>query len=300
MKIDIIGLETLKKAYQKQVELSNKGTIGKKVSKGAGGDYSLKGDIESEQEVIKILKENNFPAIIYAEEHGLVKLCEIPEYSIDIDGFDGSSDLARNVKARGGTIVAIYPNLKPKYKDAIFAGITDFSTNRIIYAIKGEGTFLCTYENKNWKIDKIKKFQIKHFSPEIKMHFDDPKYWGNYEEGITAGVDEISKVTRNFFTNKLEKIVTPSGLVSSGAMCVDLVVGKVDAVAGVSAKGVFEPPAEYLILKELGGTIVNCKGNDIGNNYWLKDRVLHKNNPIPLLRASSHLLAFEIIEYLNS
>jgi len=292
--VKLIGLDAIKAAYEKQVELSEEGTIGLKVSKGAGGDTSLKGDIESEQEVIKVLEKNNFPAIVYAEEHGIVKLSTDPKYLIVIDGFDGSSALAKNAKARGGTMLTIYSNLNPKYEDAIFGGITDFSTRRILIGSE-EGVYL----NKSGAMKRLERLPVKHLGPHIKMHLDDPKYWGEYEEGITSKLDKIEVVTRNHFTNKLEDKVRFSGLGSSGAMCMDLVVGEVDAVGGVSAKGVFEQPTEYLILKKLGGVIVDYNGKDIGKNYWLKDRELHKDNPVPSLRASSPRLAKEIINYLK-
>ncbi len=300
MNLEDIGFECLRAAYQKQIALSNEGTIGIRVSKGAGGDTSLKGDIGSEEEVIKVLKKYNFPAIIYAEEHGILELSKKPEYLIVIDGFDGSSALAKDRKARGGTMLAIANNLNPKYEDFIFGGITDFSTNRIIYGLQNKGVFLYSNLDKDIKeIKKIEKFSVRHLNSKTRIHLDDPKYWGDYAEGITSQIDSIAKVTRENFTNKLEGKVRLSGLNSSGAMCLDLALGDVDAVCGVSAKGVFEQPSEYPILKQLGGNITDYSGKDIGENLWLEDRKIHKNNPTPSLRASSQQLAKEIINYLN-
>jgi fructose-1,6-bisphosphatase/inositol monophosphatase family enzyme len=299
--IKTIGFGALEAAYYKQVALSDEGTIGIRVSKGAGGDTSLRGDIESEQEAIRVLRVNNFPAIVYAEEHGIVELSETPKYLIVIDGFDGSSGLAKNNKARGGTMLAIAENLNPRYEDFIFGGITDFSTSRIIYGLKNKGVLLLnklSKDLKNMKISKLEKFPKKYFNLDIRVHIDDPKYWGEYAEGITSQLNSIAKITRENFTNKLEGKVKLSGLNSSGAMCMDLAVGEVDAVCGVSAKGVFEQPSEYPILREIGGTIVDYSGKDIGKNYWLKDREMHKNNPVPSLRVSSPELAKEIINYL--
>ena len=299
-----IAIEALKAAYRKQVELSNEGTIGIRVSKGAGGDISLTGDVESEEEVIRVLKENNFPAIVYAEEHSAWEPMKIgdeePNYLVVLDGFDGSSALARDKNARGGTMLAISESLNPKYGDFFFGGITDFSTNRILYFAGGK-VFLYEGLDKLFPISReLGKFQIKKFDSETKIHLDDPKYVGNYEDGITSHLDKIAQAVRKNFTSKLEETVELSGLNSSGAMCLDLAVGKVDAIGGVSAKGVFEQPAEYPIIKSLGGTIVDSNGKDIGENYWLEDRKLHKENPAPSLRASSPELARGILEYLHS
>ena len=295
-----IGFEALKAAYRKQVELSNEETIGLRVSKGAGGDTSLRGDIESENEVIRVLRENNFPAVVYAEEHGIINLVKKPKYLVVIDGFDGSSALAKNNKARGGTMLAISKNLNPRYEDFIFGGITDFSTNRILISPNKDASILYKNLDETQKMEKLKRFQEKHFGPKIRVHVDDAKYVGNYVEGITANLDEIAQAVRDNFTMKLEGKVRLSGHISSGAMCVDLAVGEVDAIGGISAKGVFEQPAEYPILKRLGGTIVDYSGRDIGRNFWLEDRKKHKENPVPSLRASSLKLAKEIISYLNS
>ncbi len=300
MDFETLGVACLNAAYKKQIALSNEGIIGVRVSKGAGGDTSLRGDIESEQEVIGILKEYAVPAIVYAEEHGIVKLSDNPEEVEVIDGIDGSSALAKDSRARGGTMLAKAKTLNPRYEDFTFGGITDFSTGRIIYAIKGKGVFLISNLDKGGGIiTKLKKFSSKHFDSEIRMHLDDPKYWGEYAEGITSQLDKIAGITRENFTRKLEGKIKLSGLNSSGAMCLDLAVGIVDAIGGVSAKGVFEQPAEYPILRELGGTIVDYNGKDIGKNFWLEDKKMHKDNPVPSLRASSPELAREMIRFLH-
>ena len=44
--IEVLGFYALEKAYKKQCKLSRDGTIGIRVSKGDGGDTSLRGDIE--------------------------------------------------------------------------------------------------------------------------------------------------------------------------------------------------------------------------------------------------------------
>lgn len=59
-----------------------------------------------------------------------------------------------------------------------------------------------------------------------------------------------------------------TGSVSHSEMCLDLLLGKIDAVALTVAKGVFEPPNMYLLVKELGGVGTDIKGNDLGNKEW--------------------------------
>lgn len=296
-----IGLEALKAAYYKQIELSNAGTIGERIpKKNLGGDTSLRGDIESEDAVIETFQRNNFPAIIYAEEHGIVKLVNRPTIFSSCDGFDGSSTLANDNKARGGTMLSVTDNLNPRYKDILFSGITDFSTGRIVYGVKDEGVFLISNVGNNKKVTKLEKFPVKKFDSNLKIHLDDPDYWGSYTKGITALLDQIGGTVRENFTKKLVEKVQLSGLNSSGAMCLDLLVGDVDAIAGIRAKGDYEVIVEYLLTTLLGGVVIGLDGKDIGNHRWLEDRERYRTNPIPTLRASSPQLAKEIISHLNS
>ncbi len=296
------GIKSLRDAYFTQLGLASQGTIGEKISRNYGKDISLKGDWESEEVVIGCFKDSGLPIRIISEEHGQIDLTKESKlkYLAVLDGFDGSSGLAKNSWARGGTMLAIANNLNPKYEDFIFGGLTDFSTGKIIYAIKGEGVFLLKEIEENCRRERIEIERPKQIK---KIYLDDKTFYPDYKEGITSGMDEITECVRKYFSDKLKGKFELSGLVSSSAMCLDLILGKVDAVGGVRAKGVFEPPAEYVLLKEIWGRIfgLNKKTNtwyDIKNDLWLKDRERYKTNFAPLLRVGSKEVEKELIEIL--
>lgn len=244
------------------------------------------------------------PIRIISEEHGKIDLVKESElkYLAVLDGFDGSSGLAVNPRARGGTMLAIADNLNPKYDDFIFGGLTDFSTGKIVYAIKGQGVFLLKNIEESCRVEKIKTERSKQIK---KIYLDSKQFYPDYKERITAGLDDVSKCVRKNFSDKLKGKFELSDLVSSSAMCLDLILGKVDAVGGVRAKGVFEPPTEYRLLKEVGGRILGLnektkKWYNIKNDLWLEDRKKYQNNFAPLLRVGSKKIGEELIEILNN
>jgi fructose-1,6-bisphosphatase/inositol monophosphatase family enzyme len=288
-----IGYISLIRALEIQKFLQSQGTIRDKIKIGCGEDTALRGDIDSEETVINFFKEIKFPTRVYAEEHGVIDITKKPRFLTIIDGIDGSSGLASDINARCGTILAIAPNLNPIYSDFIFAGITEFSTDRILYAsslFQEEVKLRLSIQ----RTDSIKK-QNRLSKRTGSIYVDDPILWEKYENGITSGLDEIGQLVHNIFTERLKSKFNLSGLTSSSSMCLDLVLGEVDAICGVRAKGVYEPPGEYLLLKNIGGTVVEVDGKNIGNRYWLKDR----GKLAPLIRASSPIIAKEIIDIVN-
>ncbi len=292
--IDAIGFHALIQAYKTQKALQAQGTIADKVKKGKGQDTALRGDFDSEEAVINFLREQKFPARVYAEEHGVINLVKNPEFLVVLDGIDGSSGLAADINARCGTVLAIAPNLNPGYKDFTFAGLTEFVTNRILRTSQAFPDRLLLKDFSSGT--HIPSSTIKQTRKKTgKVYVDDPSIWESYEKGITSGLDEIGALVHGTFTTRLKNHYKLSGFPSSSSMCLDLVLGQVDAVCGVRAKGVYEPPAEYLLLRRIGGTIVDLSGKDIGERYWLDDR----GKLAPLLRASSPQIAREVLNIVN-
>lgn len=287
------GINALKAAYSIQEELFKKGNIGEEIRKGKGRDIILRGDWESEEAVINYLKERKerISARIISEEHEEVDLADNIGYLVVLDGFDGSSGLAANPNARGGTMLAIANNLNPCYNDFQFGGLTDRATSRILYAIKNRGLFSLNPEKDDAKIIQPNTKRTN------KIHIDDKQFYPDFQNKITSGLDEITAMCRKSFSEKLIQEYELSGLVSSSAMCCDLVLGKVDAVCGVIAKGVFEPPIEYAMTNEINGIMygfVDGKWTEIGDKKWLE-----YGKPLsPLICASSQKIARELIELL--
>ncbi|MBI4149345.1 hypothetical protein HY491_02775 [Candidatus Woesearchaeota archaeon] len=271
-----IGLAALQKAYARQLELLADGTINGFVKTNSQGDRAMVGDIESESVVIDYLKEQKFPCRIIAEEHRTINLAPSPQYLVILDGIDGSSGMRANPKSRCGTIIAIAPNLNPRYNEFIFAGITEFATRRIVYAIKGKGAYLLQAET-------ARRIMRQPHHGQLRIEVDNPQHWPDYASEMGANLGGIFDLTRRTFSDKLRGRFPIKGVASSGAMCIDLVLGEADIIGGVIAKGVFEPPAEYVLIHEIGGVLTDMRGNDIGNEYWLT-----YGRPLsPLIRAAS-------------
>lgn len=292
-----IGINSLKEAYFIQRELLEKKTIGSIIGENEQGDQASKGDVDSEKAVINYLRRQRFPCRVISEEHGLVDIVENPSYLVVLDGIDGSGGLVINSRSRCGTMLAIADNINPTYDQFIFGGITEFITERIMYALKDQGVFLIESPGEHENVRKIKK-QIKKIilDSNTKIYVDAPQFWGEYNHSVTSGVDEITTIMEKTFSNKLKNHFKLSGLPSSAAMCIDLISGKVDLVGGVIAKGVFEPPTMYRLIKEINGSVMDLDGKDIGDKEWLE-----YGRPLtPIVLSSSHGLGKEFIKWLKS
>jgi len=289
-----IGIEALKQAYLVQRKLLENNSIVEFVYKGRGLDKATRGDWESEEEIINFLIKENFPVRIISEEHGQIDITSSPKYLAVLDGIDGSSGLVTNQNSRCGTMLSIAYNLNPCYDNFFFGGLTEFSTGKIAYGIKDKGNYLI----KDRVIKKIESKERNFLNPKTKIHIDDKQFYPDFKESITSGIDEISSFVKKTFSDKLKGKFDLSGIVSSSSMCLDLVEGKVDAVCGVIAKGVFEPPAEYRLVKEIGGELfafVEGKWNELRNKKWAE-----YGRPLsPLIRVANLEIGKELIEYLK-
>ncbi|MBS3080487.1 hypothetical protein J4221_03375 [Candidatus Pacearchaeota archaeon] len=266
MDISGIAVNALREAYFTQRKLFEDGTIAEYVSKGKGEDKATRGDWESEEVVINYLTEEKFPGRVNTEEHGQQDIIENPEYLVLDDGIDGSSQMVKNPNTRCGTILTIANKLAPRYKNFIFAGITEYISERIVYCVKNKGVFTIEHPGYNEQIIEIPPFAKKDFSEKTKVMVD--CYSSDYEKGVTKGMEDFLNFMNEHVVKHLEGKVHLLGGVSSAAMCLDLVFGNADAIFNMVAKGVFEPPAMYLFTRELGGDCRDLQGNELGNKKW--------------------------------
>lgn len=291
----------LKSAYDIQEKLIRLGTIGNfinpKITRGK--DKSLEGDWYSEEEVINYFRKF-FPVTIYSEEHGVVNLSE--NAVAVLDGWDGSSKLKINPNADGGTMLAVAQELDTKYSDFVFGGLTEHSRGLVVYAEKDWGLWKFEMQRDRETPVKISPIQRKRFSHQTRIHVDDEQFYGDYARGVTSGLDEIAGLVRKTFSGPLKRkgFTNLSGKNSSSSMCLDLLLGKVDAVCGVIAKGVFEPPAEYVMIKEVEGVLIAGLENETGKRDWQlidNEEWLEFGRPLtPLIRAANEEIGWKIVE----
>ena len=292
-----IGVNALREAYKVQKELYDNGTIWQLDNFGNGTDKATKGDWESEEAVIKYLTDKNFPGVIISEEHGKIKLGK--KYLAVLDGIDGSSAMVKDHKSRCGTIISIANKLKPTYNDFIFSGITEYITNRIAYTVKNKGVWIVDRIGDNEIKEKVIEFSERGFDDCMTIKID--CYKTDYAKGITKGMSQFEEFMNENVVKKLEGKMKLAGSVTGSEMCLDLLERKVEAVAHIVAKGVFEIPNMYLMTKELMGVGTDLQGNDLGNKKWKAMKVYDDSMEIDVaIFASSHELGNKIIEYLKS
>ncbi len=288
-----LAIQALQEALKTQLKLSEQGTIAEIVPT-KGQDKATRGDWESEEAVISYLRKKQFPARVIAEEHGTLNLTKNPQYLFVLDGIDGSGGLVKNPQSRCGTMLSIAENLDPTYDDFIFGGLTEFTTQKIAYAEKFRGAYLIQNQEKT----KINSNNLK-LSNQSPIHLDSTTFY-QHQKGITQGLDEISRLVDETFYKPLTKqgFTNFIGLSSSSSMCLDLLLGNVIAVGGVIAKGVFEPPAEYRLLKEIRGELLaytNSNWQTMGDKKWSE-----YGKPLsPLLRTANSQATRELLSQIN-
>ena len=300
--INKYGLESLIKAYFLQKKLLSNSTINEFVTNSKGSDKAMRGDFESEEVVIKYLKNHDVPISIKAEEHGRINLGKQQVYTGVLDGIDGSSALADDPSSRCGTILSIATGLKPVYNDFFFTGITEYATDKIVY-VENEKISAISFSEGGAFVQESSEFRHNLRGKIISVSIDDPTLY-KYAKGVTEGMDKFAEFMNSTFTQPLSKHENKyklGGQCSSGAMAIDLAEGKVDAVAQIVVKGVYEPPSLYVITKAIGGVAMNRRGEKIDKSYWEggEREYIGLNEIDAHIFANSEYVAQEILKDIN-
>lgn len=273
--LEKIGIIALKNAHNVHQKLGKKGES--LIQKNPFGEASLRMDIEAEKAVIEIFKEKNIPIKIISEEHGEIIIGKNPVYLSILDGLDGTSvyKSARG-KGRYGTMLGIFSNLNPKYKNYVFSGIIEHSTNKLFFATKNKGSFLLERG--------IKKSIFSSSCNEL-----------NNKTKILAdiGLDKSLNITlmHDFFISKLNSFVIKD-VMSSATGYADLASGVVDLVLEGTRKRNLEMASAFGLVNESGGVMITEDGISVENKlYW----ELGQDKHIPIISASSLKLAKKLI-----
>ncbi|GEM_PF-4462309 len=266
----LAGVNALRSAYLAQRKLLRKGNIGEFVLKGSGLDRATRGDFESEEAVIKSFQRSGLPIRIFSEEHGQIDIGKNPRYFAVLDGVDGSSAMAANPNTRCGTMVAIATTLDPLYRDFLFGGVTEYSTNRILFGVQGKGSTLIENPGVKETVTSVVPKKRLPLGKDTRIYIDDPTLFEDYKPGITSGLDAVGQFMREKFTQPLKEggLEHLSAQASGAATSMDFLLGDVDALCLVIAKGVFEPPASYALTRSINGFVLGADGKDIGPRKW--------------------------------
>jgi fructose-1,6-bisphosphatase/inositol monophosphatase family enzyme len=271
--LEQIAINALRNAYQVHEQLGNEGE--ELVQKNRFGDTALKMDIEAEKAIIDTLREGQVPIRIISEEHGTVEITDNPLYLGLLDGLDGSN-VYKSARGRGryGTMFGIFSNLDPTYDDYLFSGIMEHSTQRLLFATKGNGSHLLN-DNKRLPIQSTDTAQL------------------NQQTRIY--VDESFEINKETFSAKLREFKTIY-LASSAVYYADVASGNADLVLECTRKGNLEIAIAYGLETEAGAVMITLDGVSLKGQKYLE---FGQDRYIPVITASTKELAQRLIEYIR-
>lgn len=197
-----------------------------------------KGDLAISKSLKNFLLTSNIHSVITSEEAGEIFKPKDILWAIYFDEIDGTFNYERGILPCT-TVISTFdysPNLK--FKNAVFAGVLDHTSDRLWYAEKGEGCFL------NQK--KIQTSKITNLGKKTSVIIDH----GPCSKDISRFLD--------IYANSWVRNVSSAGFHLAGVAS-----GNFDAyICGIQKA--HELGAGYLLIKEAGGVIIDFNGNPIG------------------------------------
>lgn len=273
-----ILLETMTSVYLNHKSLGEGGK--EKTAENQFGDMAMVADVQAEEKVLagaKKYSDVTGKGIVFRGEemgNGFVKKGEI-EYWLKedkssqveagelwvMDGLDGSENYKDKTEWPYGTMVGIADKIDPKYNDFKTVAICMEEEGQIVLATtEGEQSGVFVFDLINNKVTKLTPFnQSGEFDSETVLadnYFNEAKKLieahpelGQRRIGSTAAT-VVSMAIRNLVTNlrypKMNELH--------------------EALVDVTRKGNLEQSIVYLMLKLLGGDVLDINGHSIGNN----------------------------------
>ena len=229
-------LKTAKKAAKEAACLLMKSKNNIVINKSNGKDIKLQSDLDSEDIVIKILKENSDLDIL-SEEYGYIKGKVKSNLKWIVDPIDGSLNFSRNIPLCCVSI-ALWDNYDP-----VLGVIFDFNSNLLYSGIVGEGAWCnkvsINVSNVNKKSNSI-----------ICTGF--PVYSSFEDENIINFISEVQD---------FKKV----RLLGSAALSLAFVANGSAEVYKENNIAIWDVAAGLAIVKAAGGKIYFHFENNIGN-----------------------------------
>jgi len=222
-------------------------------------DISTKGDMAISKNLINFFKKEKISAVLYSEESGRIVLGKNPKFTITFDDIDGTNNYycGRNLLPYC-TVVTIFDSTKPKFKDALIAGVIEHNSKKIWLAVRNKGCYL-----NDLKIKTSGTTNINRRTVVIIDHY--------------ASSNKISK---------LAKIYPKVWIKDFGSAALHLAgvsSGMFDAYIS-SANKAHELGAGYLLIKEAGGFITDWSGK------LIDDKIYNFDNKYSVITASTEKL----------
>ncbi|MEK6915331.1 MAG: inositol monophosphatase family protein [Nanoarchaeota archaeon] len=236
------GKNLLESAYRLNKDLGVEGERQVETDK----DMVLEADLAISREIQSLVEKRGVPTVLWTEEFKRVQFGDNPLETIAFDDIDGTF----NKKHGAGilpycSIATIFDTPNPRYEDAVYAGIIIHTTGDLFEAIRGQGVL------KNG----------------VRLATNFPE---QLERNSTIYVNhhETSRATPDFLPaiGRLEARTVSRDILSSG-VAFALVAQHGVAYIGGRNKA-HELGAGYLFMRELGGTILDFEGRDIGKDLY--------------------------------
>ena len=271
--IQKLAMVALFRSFKVHEDLGDRGK--ELVKKNDFGETALRIDIESELEILNVLREAKFPIRVHSEEHGITEITDNPIYLGVLDGLDGTYVYSQSRgRGRYGTMFGVFNSVDPSYDDYVFSGVMEHSTNRLFFAIKGKGSFF------------LEKGVIKPICCADTKILD---------KSARIYVDEYFEINRKVFSEKLTGFNIKYFL-SSCLYYVDVASGAADLALECTRKRNLEIAVSYGLIKESGGAMVDIDGKSIGDRKYLE---FGQNTNIPIITAATNDLAIQLIDHLK-
>lgn len=244
----------------------------------------LKGDLEAEEAVIDVFRKAQVPIRFHTEEHGIIDLSSNPRFLGTLDGIDGSKHYVEEFNiGRYATLLAIFNNIDPFYRDYLICGYFEHAAKRMMYAVKNQGVFL-----------------VKRGSEPVKVHTSDRK---RLTKNTSISIDGYFDINLNTFADKFKDfsrvfIGTPQTGGYSGVAYADIAMGRLDLCCECTRKGNLELAMAYGFLNEAGGGIILLDGTNLGGKKFLTFGQ-RPNEHIPTIAGSSKSLIRQTANFLT-
>jgi len=265
--IETVAIEALRNAQKTVSDLGESSKI--IVNTKQRGEIALKADIEAEKTVIATLRKAKIPIRIISEEHGVVDIMPNPIYLGTLDGIDGTDALKRGTDMYA-TMLSIFKNIDPRYKDFLFNGMIEHSKGNLYHTIPGQKSFMGNIPllcNPSATLDK----------------------------STLIFIDEYIDINIRTFTDNLKGFNTKC-LGSSSHYYASLLSGEAALMLECTRKGNLEVAAAYGLVTNAGGCIVTLDGQDIGDRKYNE---FGQKEQIPLITAANRAILAELRAHLQ-
>ena len=201
-------------------------------------DITTVGDRAVSDSLLRFFRESGVPAVLLSEESGRTDLAAHPEYTVVFDDIDGTDNYHRGEGALPYcTVIAILNGAKPRFRDAVAAGIIEHRTRNTWTAERGAGAFLNgtqVHVSKRSLLDRQTLVVVDHYA---------------------AAADVV----------RLEALYPAAWVKDFGSAALHLAgvsSGMFDAYVNPRQKS-HEIVAGYLLINEAGGVVSDFSGNAI-------------------------------------